>query len=207
MSALKRVQWDMHVVSLVHSLIVAPTALYFWMTTDPQKTDMVFGYDYYVGQLYGISYGYFVWDSIQSLRYEGLQFFVHGFVASIANTFVWHPFLMFDGLGVLIWEASTPFLNIHWFMDKLGMTGSKAQLINAVFLLSSYVSMRLVLGVYISYSMIHTLWEPSSAIERTVPFLWKFFYTAGLITLNALNYFWFSKMIQAVRKRFVKEKI
>ena len=40
------------------------------------------------------------------------------------------------------------FLNIHWFLDKCGKTGSRAQLINAVFLLSTYVLARLTFGVY-----------------------------------------------------------
>lgn len=206
MNATKRVQWDMHFVALVHSVIVAPTALYIWVITDRNTTDMVFGYDYYTGQLYALSYGYFIWDTIQSLRYEGLQFFVHGALATVASTLVWHPFLMYDGLGILIWEASTPFLNIHWFMDKLGMTGSKAQLVNAAFLLSSYVLMRLILGVYISYSIITMLWAPAELHKHHIPLTWKVFYTLGLVILNSLNHFWFSKMVQAIQKRFPKKQ-
>ncbi len=40
------------------------------------------------------------------------------------------------------------FLNIHWFCDKVGLTGSIYQMINAVFLLGAYVSVRLLFGVY-----------------------------------------------------------
>jgi hypothetical protein len=32
------------------------------------------------------------------------------------------------------WELSTIFLNAHWLFDKLKMTGSKAQMLNGLFL-------------------------------------------------------------------------
>lgn len=206
MSPRKRVIWDMHVVAFFHSAIIAPAALYVWLNVDPKKTDMVFGYDYNVGQLYAISLAYFLWDIIQSARYESLQFVVHGLIAAIASLLTYHPFLMFDGLGILIWEASTPFLNIHWFMDKLGMTGSFAQLVNAFFLLATYVCMRLILGVYNSYSLVSSLWQPTERQVGHVYLGWKLFYTIGLIVLNILNYFWFSKMVRAIQKRFTKNE-
>lgn len=207
MSARKRVQWDMHFVSLIHSSIISPLALYFWLNVDESKTDLVWGYDYTVGEMYAVSLGYFMWDVIQSARFESLQFVVHGALAMTAAVFVYHPFLMFDGLGILIWEASTPFLNIHWFFDKLGKTGSRAQLINAFFLLGTCISVRLVLGVVISYRLISSVWTPSHLLAHPVPLSYKLFYTIGLMVLNTLNYYWFSKMVKAVQKRFApKEK-
>lgn len=205
MSPHKRVQWDMHFVSLVHSSIVAPIALYVWLVTDETKTDMVFAYDFKVGQLYAFSLGYFLWDVIQSMRYEGFQFVVHGVFAAIASLLVYHPFLMFGGLPFLIWEASTPFLNIHWFLDKTGRTGSLAQLINSVFLIGSYIGIRLILGLYVSYQIISWVLLPSADLAHRIPMGFKLFYTSGILSLDFLNFFWFSKMIKAVQKRFVKE--
>lgn len=205
MSPRKRVQWDMHFVALVHSAIVGPLALYYWLKVDDSTTDMVWGYDYGVGQMYTLSFGYFVWDVVQSFRYESLQFVVHGALALMANVLVYHPFLMFDGMGILIWELSTPFLNIHWFMDKLGMTGSKAQKINAVFLVCAYIGVRLILGPYISFRLIRSVLTPAKLLDRPIPWFGKVVHPFGLVVLNSLNYFWFYKMLKALQKRFTAE--
>lgn len=39
------------------------------------------------------------------------------------------------------------FLNVHWFLDKFGMTGSVFQLVNAALLLAVYVGVRLIFGM------------------------------------------------------------
>lgn len=109
---------------------------------------------------------------------------------------------MYDGLGFLLWELSTPFLNIHWFMDKTGNTGSTAQLVNAFFLLSSYVLARLTFGVYNSYSWFKLVNFPATPHVPAIPLPIKLFYSIGNVTLNTLNFIWFRAMIAAVQKRF-----
>lgn len=193
-----RTQWDIHFVSLVHSTVIAPLAIYFWLHID-ESTDRVWGYDYKVGQMYTLSLSYFVWDVVVSLRYEAFAFILHGALGLLAATLVFKPLLMFDGMGVLIWEASTPFLNIHWFLDKLKLTGSRLQFVNAVFLCVTYVGVRLILGVYISYSIISNLWLADSP---RVAMLYRLIYTLGLPVLNFLNYMWFIRMLRAMHKRF-----
>ena len=48
------------------------------------------------------------------------------------------------GCVFLLYELSTPFLNIHWFCDKLNLTGSKIQLYNGFLLLGTFFLCRLV---------------------------------------------------------------
>ncbi|KAI9275343.1 hypothetical protein BY458DRAFT_434500 [Sporodiniella umbellata] len=50
----------------------------------------------------------------------------------------------------MFYELSTVFLNIHWFMDKLGYTGSKLQMVNGAMLLLSFFGVRIVFGVTMS---------------------------------------------------------
>lgn len=109
---------------------------------------------------------------------------------------------MYDGLGFLLWELSTPFLNIHWFLDKMGKTGSTAQLVNAGFLLSSYVLARLTFGVYNSFSWFKHVNFPPAPHVPPIPLGLKLFYSVGNVTLNTLNFVWFRAMIAAVQKRF-----
>lgn len=203
MSSRTRTSWDLHMVSLIHSVVVAPISLYYWLQID-ESTDRLWGYDYTLAQVYALSLGYFAWDVIMSLRYEGFAFVLHGVLGFTAAMLVYKPLLMFDGLSILIWELSTPFLNIHWALDKLGRTGSRIQLVNAVFLVLAYVCVRLLLGVYASYRLIELLWA-STSTARPVPPTLQMFYTLGLPALNFLNYMWFFKMLRAIRKRFPAE--
>lgn len=113
---------------------------------------------------------------------------------------------MYDGFGFLLWEASTPFLNIHWFLDKVGLTGSVYQLVNAFFLLSTYILARLTFGVYNSYSWFKLVNFPAQPHVPAIPLGIKLFYSIGNVTLNTLNFIWFKAMIAAVLKRFQPAK-
>lgn len=64
------------------------------------------------------------------------------------------PFLMYYGPRVLLFEASTPFLNINYWLDKLGMTGGKLQLVNGVLLLAAFAGSRIVWGWGITWDFI-----------------------------------------------------
>jgi hypothetical protein len=48
----------------------------------------------------------------------------------------------------ILYELSSPFLNIHWFCDKLNMTGSTLQFVNGIVLLFAFFSCRLCWGTY-----------------------------------------------------------
>jgi len=120
----------------------------------------------------------------------------------------------------MLYELSTPFLNIHWFCDKLGMTGTKVQLYNGLALLGVFFSCRLVWGAYSSFNIYKDVWSAlhfadamrSSKNEEIMMFgedhalpMWLVvLYMSGHVILQCLNVFWFGKMIAAVKKRFVK---
>lgn len=133
----------------------------------------------------------------------------------------------------ILYELSTPFLNIHWFFDKLGMTGTKAQLYNGIVLLFTFFTARLVWGVgqsaFVWYDMYRALFSAPNTEFMSVtptneqlpgtedvmayakeagplPFWLVAIYLTSNITLNILNVYWFNKMIKAVRKRFQPAK-
>ncbi|PWN17833.1 hypothetical protein BCV69DRAFT_123270 [Microstroma glucosiphilum] len=207
-----RVQWHVHLVALVHAVIITPLAAAQWYAVrqdgglvggkHPLAANRLYGYTVETGNVYAIALGYFAWDVVVSALFDGPAFIAHGVVAMVAFTFVYHPIFMYDGLGFLLWELSTPFLNIHWFMDKTGNTGSTAQLVNAFFLLSSYVLARLTFGVYNSYSWFKLVNFPATPHVPAIPLPIKLFYSIGNVTLNTLNFIWFRAMIAAVQKRF-----
>jgi hypothetical protein len=102
-------------------------------------------------------------------------------------------------------------------MDKTGRTGSTAQMINGGFLLASFFGVRIVYGGMIvsdfvyavlslfqallqSYSFLQTLLQ----IHDSIPLAYTILYFSGNVLLQFLNWFWFYKMISALRKRFEK---
>lgn len=132
------------------------------------------------------------------------------------------PIVNYYSTIFILWELSTPFLNIHWFMDKLGRTGSKLQLYNGLLLLFSFFTARLVFGTYQSACVLYDLWLASNhrvldpvlrakgslafvADDTLVPRWLMVSYLLSNLTLNYLNFSWFGKMIKALRKRFEPE--
>lgn len=124
---------------------------------------------------------------------------------------------------------------MHWFFDKLNMTGSKPQLYNGIALLATFFSCRLVWGSYQSALVYADMWRavrgapsadylakafanPATAADRdvnlmffsrdavAVPVWLAAIYVASNLVLNALNWYWFVKMVAAVRKRFEPPK-
>jgi hypothetical protein len=121
------------------------------------------------------------------------------------------------------------------------LTGSKLQLYNGIALIFTFGSCRLVWGTYNSFLVAKDMWAalnntpltaatiapalventtfPAQYTETmqyvdtttTLPLWVTAVYLGSNLTLNSLNFYWFFKMIEAVRKRFdpkdqVKEK-
>lgn len=127
------------------------------------------------------------------------------------------PFVNYYGCNFILFELSTPFLNIHWFLDKVNMTGSDLQLYNGFALLFMFFSCRLVYGPYQSYKVFSDIFalsgkNPSNpgrgvlayvTSQTYIPGWLSFAYIASNAILTFLNFYWFYMMIYAVRKRFV----
>lgn len=124
----------------------------------------------------------------------------------------------------MLYELSTPLLNIHWFLDKVGMTGSKVQIYNGVALIVTFFAVRLVYGAYMSvkiysdvWNALHLecgsiafetkgeerdLWSPSTPLaDCPIPTWILVIYLGSHVTLNSLNVYWFAAMIRAIKKR------
>lgn len=116
-------------------------------------------------------------------------------------------------------------LNFHWFFDKLNLTGSNYQLYNGLLLIATFFGCRVVWGPIQSFAVFHDVyvaWQSpfsslvssssSSSSEEfepltttnTLPVWLGLTYLGSNTILNLLNYYWFGKMIEAVRKRFIK---
>lgn len=238
LSATKKLNWDVHVVSFVQSTTINALALWV-MFTDDERWNMdaqerVYGYTGAIAMIQALAAGYFLWDliiTVSNMHIFGLGMLAHAISALLVYSFGFRPFVNYYSTTFILWELSSPFLNVHWFCDKLGLTGSKVQLYNGIALIATFFSCRLVWGTYNSYRVFCDVWgamqtEPSyipltsdvaqnltvpTRYESTMRFvtessavpLWLgALYLGANLTLNSLNFYWFVKMIQAVQKRF-----
>ncbi|KAK4187999.1 TRAM, LAG1 and CLN8 domain-protein [Podospora australis] len=235
----KKANWDAHVVSLIQSLVINGLALWT-MYADEERSAMdfeqrVWGYTGASGMIQALACGYFVWDlgiTLLNLDIFGLGLLAHAVSALTVYSFGFRPYLNYYSSIFILYELSTPFLNIHWFFDKLNMTGSKPQLYNGIALLATFFCCRLVWGTYQSAVVYKDMYQAiqrgpdagyiaaafknSTAVDENVMYfakdagpvpLWLAgTYVLSNLTLNTLNWYWFFKMITAVKKRFEPPK-
>ncbi|KAH9452811.1 hypothetical protein Pst134EB_016763 [Puccinia striiformis f. sp. tritici] len=199
--------WDIRVVAWVHAFYA--TAIAVHVLSNPTlftliHQDKLFGYQVRAMNYLSISTGYFLWDIIVSLKLTisrgGIGFLVHAISCFVAFLYSIKPFGAYFGFAFLLWEASTIFLNPHWFFDKIGMSGSKAQLYNGVALLLVFFFSRLVLGNYTSYQLFALSFEDGVS-QKAGSRLLNTIRVLDLL-LSGLNIFWFYQMISSVLNRF-----
>lgn len=81
-----KINWDIHVVSMVQSILICWLA--FLALGDPQlQADRAFGYSAFGADVSALACGYFIWDTYVSIKYAnlfGIGFALHG----IASLFV-----------------------------------------------------------------------------------------------------------------------
>lgn len=241
----KKLNWDVHVVSLVQSVLICTLALYVTLNDEERKNmtweERIWGYTGASGLIQGFATGYFLWDlmvTVQNLSNFGPGMFAHAVSALVVFSFGFRPFVNYYGATFILYELSSPFLNFHWFFDKLDMTGSPAQLVNGGVLLFVFFSCRLVWGSYQSVCVYQDVWNalhhvPAAASihydtlanatteaalgnsadplhragvmqfagDEFCPLWLALTYMGSNIVLNALNFYWFTKMVEAIRKR------
>lgn len=170
-----------------------------WYDTSNRK-DTVYGFSAFAGDVYATACGYFLWDAIIStyfVKWFGFGFVFHGIASLQIFLFSYAPFLQSFGPAFLFFEASTPFLNIHWYLDKFGMTGSRLQIANGLVLLATFFFVRGLWGWYMAYDVFSTLYRRRDEVSWALSGIYFF----SNMSLNMLNIYWFAKMIEALQKR------
>lgn len=87
------------------------------------------------------------------------------------------------------------------------MTGSTAQLINGIVLITTFGASRLLWGTYQSFRMYQDVWLAlKTPGELPVPPWLAAAYLASTTMLSVLNVYWFGRMIKTISSRFDKPK-
>ncbi|KAK3714271.1 hypothetical protein LTR37_007857 [Vermiconidia calcicola] len=169
LSRRSKLNWDVHVVSFVQACIINALSLYIiWFDEerkewrDSKNWEMrFFGYYGLGGLCQSFALGYFLWDfCVCSTHVEifGWGMVAHAVCAMTVFALGYRPFIYFSAPVFLLYELSSPFLNIHWFCDKLNLTGSIYQAINGAFLVGTFFGCRIVWGLYSSFYTFRDMW-------------------------------------------------
>ncbi|KAJ2353649.1 hypothetical protein H4S02_013268, partial [Coemansia sp. RSA 2611] len=200
LSVRQKYDWGIRVVSQVHALVVVVLAVPIFFKEELLR-DTLYGFNDYTAWVYTIVCGYFLWDifvSVSDVKRMGVGFVVHAVGSFGVYILSFRPSLQYYGASFIMFEASTIFLNINWWLDKLGMTGSRLQLYNASVLLFLYFTVRIVFGTYMSFMLFNDLKTQGTQTSAVL----YYFYRIANHSILGLSYYWFYLMIAAVKKRF-----
>ncbi|AOA62842.1 hypothetical protein PP7435_CHR2-0167 [Komagataella phaffii CBS 7435] len=202
----QRINFDIHVVALVQSFISILLTLPLFK--DPMwKEDPIFGHTPFSNLVSALTAGYFIWDSIvciQHFKMFGLGFLLHAFAALYVFMMAFKPFCQPWIPAYLIFELSTPFVNINWFIARLpdGYVSTKFTVINGLLLMVTFFSVRIVWGLYAVVQTFADYWP----IRDQVPGWLALPIFALNLLLDVLNMYWFYKMVLIAKKKFKKSK-
>ena len=144
-----------------------------------------------------IACGYFLGDiSMSAILYEeyGMQFLVHAAVSLGGSLY---GALTERGLVFLcilyLWEGSTPFLNLRWWMLEYGYKDSILNKINGLLLVITFTLFRLVVGVPVLTLLVLQLGDENRMRDISLPtrVMFAVFSLAGC----SLNIMWGRKLL------------
>lgn len=90
----RKINWDVHVVSLCQSLLINTLALWVMFVDEERKSmdwqQRIWGYTGAAGMIQGLAAGYFLWDlviTLQNVRLFGFGMLAHAICALIVFSF------------------------------------------------------------------------------------------------------------------------
>lgn len=195
-------------VSFIQCLVILAIILPFFFIPEldgsPEKR--VFAYVPYGGVLGAASSGYFIWDAFTAVRYIklfGPGFAIHGIVSFAVCFISFEPYILYYAPLFLLFEISTPFLNIRWFDLKLpGLFSEKVILANNVILILLFFFVRICWGWYWIYQLAWDFWLVRHDPRFNLPF--SLVILIGNLVLDVLNVYWFSLMARIAAKTIAK---
>ncbi|KAF2500251.1 DUF887-domain-containing protein [Lophium mytilinum] len=223
--------WNMHVTAFLNSLVLSGAALYviFFDLDRAHETweDRIWGYTGLGGLVQAVGAGYFVWDvqvCVANFNVLGVVDLLHALVAAGISVMGYYPFGLYYGMHYALIELSTPFANIHWFLNKLGQAGSRVQVINGMLLITTFFTCRLVWGSYLTFVFFRDVWTALHAeqshqttyvldakvqsldLEHRAPWWLACLFMVTNSVVMGLSTFWFVKMVDTVRRHSSGER-
>lgn len=208
-----KIDFDIHIVSMVQafvSLYIIYPVLFFPCF----KFNVATYQNDYCSMVTALSAGYFIWDLIVCLKYihiYGFQFLIHAIVALYGSLVPLMPLVQVWVPKFLVYEASTPFVNVNWFIMQLtNTTGANnsskpwkvplwLNALNGLCLMAVFFVVRIIWGNLAQFMYFYQMWKYHNDMSGLKQCLCLILAAVTLV-LNILNFFWFSKMVKIARK-------
>lgn len=206
-----RLDMCVRVVSFIQAIIICVLGIPIF-NNQYLNQDHVFASTPYSKFYTSMALSYFIWDTIVStiyVKFFGVGFLVHGIVSTIVFWIaVDYTFIQYYSATFLLFEISTPFLDIRWVGLKFDVLSETVKLINNIILILIFFFIRICWGWY----QVGRLGIDLYAARNSEGFT-----TTGAIiiltcnsVLDILNVYWFTKMmivaIETLKKMFGYEQ-
>ncbi|KAJ4816219.1 hypothetical protein LUZ62_028785 [Rhynchospora pubera] len=210
LTKVQRVEWNNRGMSSAHAIYISSVSIYLVffnnMFSDQLEGPVTLRYSNFSTFTLGVSVGYFIADLVMMFwlfpSLGGMEFVLHHLLSLIAIAYT-----MLSGEGqlytymVLISEATTPEINLRWFLDTAGLKRSSAYLINGLLMFLAWLVARIFLFVYLFY---HMYWHYDQ-IEKMHIFGYILVFLVPIV-LFGMNLVWFGKILKGVKKTLAKKK-
>ncbi|KAG1677488.1 hypothetical protein FOA52_001944 [Chlamydomonas sp. UWO 241] len=146
----------------------------------------------------GIAFGFFVVDFFVCFKYNmgGQEMLWHhiGTLMAVTTSILTGEQHM-SSVWMLLTEATTPLINMRWWLDKAGMKSSPVYIYNGLGIFFCWILFRLVSFVPFFYN----IWVQRAQLAIVHPMCVFIMYTFPP-ALTLLNVWWFTKIVKGVMK-------
>ncbi|CAN8308161.1 unnamed protein product [Cochlearia groenlandica] len=206
-----KMEWKNRGFSTIHAVFACVASIYFLVISD-QFDESVHG-DLVINSttrlsesMMGISLGYFLADLMMIIWnfpvLGGIEYVFHHCLSMLAIILsVTSGQSQFYIFIVLLSEATTPFVNLRWYLDTSGQKGSKAYTVNGIALFFGWLVARILLFIYLFVHMYFHFHQ----VKQVFPLG---FYTIITISpaLTTMNLIWFWKITKGMIKTISKAR-
>ncbi|KAJ6851739.1 transmembrane protein 56-like [Iris pallida] len=210
LTKIQRIEWNNRGMSSAHAFFITTMALYLVffsdLYSDQHEGLVTFRSSNLSTFTLGVSVGYFITDLAMIFwlypLIGGMEYVFHHLLSLCAIAYA-----MLTGEGqlytymVLISEATTPGVNLRWFLDTAGMKRSNAYLVNGIVMFIAWLVARILLfmycfyHIYMHYEKITQMHTFGYLLVMVVP-----------VVLAVMNMMWFGKILKGLRKQLAKRQ-
>ncbi|XP_057987542.1 uncharacterized protein LOC110631892 isoform X1 [Hevea brasiliensis] len=211
LSKAEQIEWNNRGFSTFHALIVASASFYLLLLSglfdEDSQDELIINRNSIVSNsVLGISVGYFLADLAMILwnfpALGGLEYVLHHGLS------MYSMFLsLISGQGqiyilmVLFSEATTPFVNLRWYLDVAGKKSSKMYICNGVLLFLGWLVARILLFICLfTHMFIHF-----DQVKKIFPLGFYSILSAAPI-MAVMNVVWFWKIAKGLIKTLSRTK-
>jgi hypothetical protein len=191
-----RLDFCVRVVSFIQAIIICILGIPVFNNTF-LNDDRVYATTPYSKFYTAMALSYFIWDTAVTsyyVKYFGFGFLIHGIVSTLVFTIALeNGFIHYYSAIFLLFEISTPFLDIRWIGLKFKVLNETIELINNIILILIFFFVRICWGWYQVARLAVDL--HSVKHEPGFPYIGASIILSCNIILDILNMYWFGKMM------------